>query len=67
MKPAKKLSLPVWIFIGMLAGILAGLCFLKNPDFTTNYLKPIGTIYISVTCTIAFSQAIAKSTSFSQF
>lgn len=48
MKPAKKLSLPVWIFIGMLAGILAGLCFLKNPDFTTNYLKPIGTIYINL-------------------
>ncbi len=44
----RKLSLPAWIFIGMLAGILVGLCFLSNPDFTTNYLKPIGTIYINL-------------------
>ena len=44
----KKLSLAAWIFIGMIAGILVGLCFLKNPDFTTNYLKPIGTIYINL-------------------
>ena len=48
MKFAKKLSLPVWIFIGMFAGILVGLCFLKNPAFTTDYLKPIGTIYINL-------------------
>lgn|GEM_PF-3567970 len=33
MKPAKKLSLPVWIFIGMLAGILAGLCFFEKSGF----------------------------------
>ena len=44
----RKLSLAAWIFIGMFAGILAGLCFLKNPDFTTNYIKPIGTIYINL-------------------
>lgn len=44
----KKLSLPAWIFIGMLAGILCGLCFLKNPGFTTDYLKPVGTIYINL-------------------
>ncbi len=44
----KKLSLPVWIFIGMLAGIIVGLCFLKNPAFTTDYLKPIGSIYINL-------------------
>lgn len=48
MKFAKKLSLPVWTFIGMFAGILVGLCFLKNPAFTTDYLKPIGTIYINL-------------------
>ena len=29
MKEKKKLSLPAWIFIGMVAGILVGLCFLK--------------------------------------
>lgn len=47
-KTKKKLSLPAWIFIGMLAGILVGLLFLKNPQFTTDYLKPIGTIYINL-------------------
>ena len=38
-KSKKKLSLPAKIFIGMLAGILVGLLFLNNPDFTTEYLK----------------------------
>ncbi len=47
-KSKKKLSLPAKIFIGMLAGILVGLLFLNNPDFTTEYLKPIGTIYINL-------------------
>ena len=28
--------------------ILVGLCFLKTPEFTTDYLKPIGTIYINL-------------------
>ena len=44
----RKLSLPAWIFIGMFAGILAGLCFLKAPEFTTEYIKPFGTIYINL-------------------
>lgn len=44
----RKLSLPAWIFIGMIAGILVGLLFIKNPDITTNYFKPIGTIYINL-------------------
>ena len=48
MKEKKKLSLPAWIFIGMFAGILAGLCFLKAPEFTTDWIKPIGTIYINL-------------------
>ena len=47
-KSKKKLSLPAKIFIGMLAGILVGLLFLNSPDFTTEYLKPIGTIYINL-------------------
>ena len=47
-KAKKKLTLPAWIFIGMVAGILVGLCFINNPSFTTNYLKPIGTIYINL-------------------
>lgn len=48
MKTKRKLSLPAWIFIGMILGILVGLCFLKNPDFTTEWIKPIGTIYINL-------------------
>ena len=44
----RKLSLPAWIFIGMFAGILAGLCFLGNPGFTDEYIKPFGTIYINL-------------------
>ena len=44
----RKLSLPAWIFIGMIAGILVGLLFIKNPGFTTNFFKPIGTIYINL-------------------
>lgn len=48
METKKKLSLPLKIFIGMFAGIAVGALFLKNPDFTTNYLKPIGTIYINL-------------------
>ena len=48
MKTKCKLSLPAWIFIGMLGGILTGLLFLGNPQFTTDYIKPIGTIYINL-------------------
>lgn len=44
----KKLKLPAWIFIGMLLGIVAGLCFLGHGDFTTAYIKPFGTIYINL-------------------
>ena len=44
----KKLGLPAWIFIAMVAGILVGLCFLGSPDITTNYIKPIGTIFINL-------------------
>ena len=47
-KQKRRLSLPAWIFIGMVAGILAGLAFLKAPDFTTEWIKPIGTIYINL-------------------
>lgn len=47
-KEKKKLSLSAWIFIGMFAGIITGVLFLKNPEFTTNYIKPFGTIYINL-------------------
>lgn len=48
MNSKRKLSLPAWIFMGMTAGIAAGLCFLGNPEFTTVYIKPVGTIYINL-------------------
>ena len=47
MEKKRKLSLPAWIFIGMLAGILVGLLFTKNPDFTTEWINPTGTIYLN--------------------
>ena len=44
----KKLNLAGYIFIAMVAGILVGLCFIKSPQFTTDYIKPIGTIFINL-------------------
>ena len=48
MKNRKKLGLAAWIFIAMVAGILVGLCFLGKPELTTQYIKPIGTIFINL-------------------
>ena len=44
----KKIKLPGWIFIGMILGILAGLCFLGAPEIATGYIKPFGTIYVNL-------------------
>ena len=46
----KKLSLPLQILIALVLGIIVGLiCFFTNTaDFTTNYLKPFGTIFINL-------------------
>ena len=46
----KKLSLPKQIGIALLLGILAGYAFymLGIPEFTTNYLKPFGTIFVNL-------------------
>lgn len=49
MKEKRKISLPAWILISMFAGIAVGFIFLKiGGTFTTDYLKPIGTIYINL-------------------
>lgn len=49
MQQKRKLNLSAWIIIGMLAGIAVGLIFLKiGGTFTTDYLKPFGTIYINL-------------------
>ncbi len=46
----KKLSLPTQIVIALFAGIAVGLiCYFGGiPQFTTNYLKPFGTIFINL-------------------
>lgn len=49
MQEKRKLNLAAWIIIGMLAGIAVGFIFLKvGGTFTTDYLKPVGTIYINL-------------------
>ena len=47
----KKLSLPVQIVIALFAGIIVGLICSFIPgggDFTANYLKPFGTIFVNL-------------------
>lgn len=46
----KKLSLPVQIFIALLLGIVVGLiCYFADlGDFTENYLKPFGDIFVNL-------------------
>ncbi len=47
----KKLSLPVQIAIALLLGIVVGLICLfieGGPDFTTNWLKPFGDIFVNL-------------------
>ena len=46
----KKLSLPKQIVIALILGIIVGFFFdqIGIPEFTTNYLKPIGTIFINL-------------------
>ncbi len=44
----KKLNLASWILISMVLGIICGLLFLQNPDFTTQYIKPFGTIFVNL-------------------
>lgn len=49
MQQKRKLNLPAWIIVGMLAGIAVGFIFMKvGGTFTTDYLKPFGTIYINL-------------------
>ena len=47
----KKLSLPIQIVIALILGIIVGLICAAIPgggDFTANYLKPFGTIFVNL-------------------
>ncbi len=48
MKDSKKLSLAVWIFIGLAAGILVGLMLMSNTDIANSYIKPFGTLFLNL-------------------
>ena len=51
MRKKRKINLAGWIIICLFAGILVGFAFLKlapESTFTTDYLKPFGTIYINL-------------------
>ena len=51
MQKKRKINLAGWIIIAMFAGIAVGFIFLlASPEstFTTEYLKPVGTIYINL-------------------
>ena len=46
----KKMSLPKQIVLALILGIAVGLIFyfVGKPEFTTNYLKPFGTIFVNL-------------------
>ena len=46
----KKMSLPKQIVLALIMGIAVGLIFyfIGKPEFTTNYLKPFGTIFVNL-------------------
>ena len=48
MNQKKKLSLTALISISLVIGIVVGLLLQNYADFTVNYIKPIGTIYLNL-------------------
>lgn len=44
----KKSYLGISILGALVLGIIAGICLQNQADFTTEYLKPIGTIYVNL-------------------
>lgn len=48
MKTQKKLPLGFFILIALVLGVVAGILLQNNAEWTTNYLKPIGNIYVNL-------------------
>lgn len=48
MQKQKKSYLGISILGALVLGIIAGICLQNQADFTTEYLKPIGTIYVNL-------------------
>lgn len=47
-KSKKKISLTLQITIGLVLGIIVGLLLQNNANIATDYIKPIGTIYLNL-------------------
>lgn len=59
----KKIPLHTQIIIGLVLGLILGLVIVKteiSPDFTLNYIKPIGTIFINALKMIAVPLVLAS-------
>ncbi|MDO5717652.1 MAG: dicarboxylate/amino acid:cation symporter [Tissierellia bacterium] len=44
----KKLSLPIQILIALILGVVVGLLFRNNPEFTVVFIKPFGTLFLNL-------------------
>ncbi|WP_162416289.1 dicarboxylate/amino acid:cation symporter [Cyclobacterium roseum] len=59
----KKIPLHTQIIIGLVLGLIVGLAVVKlgiSPDFTLNYIKPVGTIFINGLKMIAVPLVLAS-------
>ncbi|WP_317855318.1 dicarboxylate/amino acid:cation symporter [Chakrabartyella piscis] len=48
MKEKKKLPLAAWIFMGLVLGIVTGICLMGSPEIATTYIKPFGTLFLNL-------------------
>ncbi|WMI81022.1 dicarboxylate/amino acid:cation symporter [Anaerotignum sp. MB30-C6] len=44
----KKFPLAIWIFMGLILGILAGIALMKTPEIAVQYIKPFGTLFLNL-------------------
>ena len=44
----RKLNPSVWILIGLLLGVLAGLALQNHPEIANTYIKPFGTLFLNL-------------------